>query len=416
MQVRTTRVARWGVPLATAALALVGSTSAAAAPTTTERGDGGVEITGHRGSGGLSPENTVPSFLMGRVQGSDWIEIDVQLSADDVPFLFHDATPARTTDVEDVFPDRATDPITSFTWDELRRLDAGSYFDDLYTGTRIPGLRDAAWIAGGSSGINIELKSPENSPGVEQVLADALATDPLWQRLVDRGLVVVSSFDETSLRAFHELAPAVPVLQVGAVPDDATLAEWATWADGVVTNYRLLADADVARVQGFGLDLNVYTVNAPDAMQRMIDLGVDGIITDFPGTLARLEAGRDPLPLANGIEVAEVNANVPGDDLQPETGEHVVLTNTTDAPVDVSGWTLQDAVINRLAIGEGYVIPPGGTLRVYTASGTNAPDAYYNGGTRTVLNNDGDSIAVIAGTPDATRVPVNLLLRDLYAY
>lgn len=364
-------------------------------------------IVGHRGSAGLSPENTVAGFEQARNHGADLFEVDVQLSSDGEIFLFHDATGTRTSNVAEVFPERAGDPITSFSAAELDQLDAGSYFGGSFAGEPIPDLRDAALVTNPRTGINIELKSPENSPGVEAKLAEALGEKRYWQRLIARNQIVVSSFDETSLRTFHDLMPQIPVLLIGAVPDDAGLAALAGWADGLVTNYRVLDPADVARVQAAGLTLDVYTVNSMDAMQQMTALGVDSIITDFPGVLSALQTGQNPLPDATGIEVSTVVADPPGNDVQPENGEYVLLTNTGNAAVDVSGYVLQDAVINRLTVGSGYVLNPGSELRVYTGPGTNTAERYYNNRTTAVLNNTGDSLAVF--TPGGAFV-------DLYAY
>lgn len=364
-------------------------------------------IVGHRGSAGLSPENTVAGFEQARDLGADLFEVDVQLSSDGEIFLFHDETGARTTNVADVFPARAADPITSFSAAELGQLDAGSYFGDFFAGEPIPDLRDAALVTTPRTGINIEIKSPENSPGIEAKLAAALGEKRYWQPLIARNQIVVSSFDESSLRAFHDLMPHIPVLLVGAVPDDAGLASLSRWADGLVTNYRTMNPADVARVQAAGLTLDVYTVNSVDAMQQMTALGVDSIITDFPGVLSALQAGHNPLPDANGVEVSTVIADPSGNDVQPENGEYVLLTNTGNAPIDVSGYVLQDAVINRLTVGSGYVLHPGGELRVYTGPGTNTADRYYNNRTTAVLNNTGDSLAVFSA---------NGTFVDLYAY
>lgn len=394
-----------------AAAVLLATSTPAAASTPLASSDEGCdvpEIVAHRGSAGTSPENTKASFRDARTSGAAAVEIDVQLSADGVPFLFHDGTGSRTTDVADVFPARAGDPIVDFTWEELRQLDAGSYFAQRYAGERIPHLNGAAaTLAGTSAVVNIEIKSPENSPGIEEVLANELATDPGWQRLIQRDQVVVSSFDEGSLTAFHDLAPDIPVLQVGTIPDDATLERWAGFADGVVTNYRTLDPADIDRVRAHGLDLGVYTLNSVEAVAGAAELCVDQVITDFPTQMMRLLGGTDPLPQANGIEVLDVVADVPGSDLTPEVGEHVVLTNTSGRAIDVSGYILQDAVINRLVVGEGYTLLPGGELRVYTGPGTNTDDRYYNDLGRNVLNNNGDSVAVL--TPQQQ-------LLDLYAY
>lgn len=259
-----------------------------------KRATGSPILVGHRGAGGTAPENTVAAFKDGRASGADFIEIDVQLSADGVPFLFHDDTPARTTDVEEVFPGRATDPITSFTWAELQQLDAGSSFDERFTGERIPHLDDAVAVATRTTGVYIEIKNPRNSPGIEQLVADELRNDPAWRKLVAADKVQVIGFDTASNRRFAELAPEVPLQQLtGVVPGEAVLAEWATYADSVGANYRALTAQDVTRVKSAGLVMSVYTVNSPEAVQAVVDLGVDAVTTDFPSQNSRyLRRGR----------------------------------------------------------------------------------------------------------------------------
>jgi glycerophosphoryl diester phosphodiesterase len=358
----------------------------------------------------MAPENTIAAFTYGAQAHSDYLELDVQLTSDGVPALMHDATLTRTTDVEEVYPDRGRH-VGDFTWAELQALDAGSWYDEDFAGERIPRLEDVPDVLRAGAGVNIELKDPDLSPGVEQVVADVLDSDPRWDALIARDALVVSSFDLDSLATFHALAPEVPVTGIGDVPaDDATLAQYAEWMDGWVTNYRKLDPADVDRVQATGMELVVYTVNAVEEMTEVTALGVDGIVSDVPQVLRRLQLGQDPLPNANGVVVADVVGNAPGSDLTPGAGEYVLLQNTTDAPVDVSGWSVTDAVMNRLVIGDGYVIPAGGVLRVHTgpadAEGSDADDYFVDLG-RNMLNNSGDSVALF--TDDD-------LLVSLYAY
>ena len=354
-------------------------------------------LIGHRGAAGTAPENTVAAFKDGRASSADFFEIDVQLSADGVPFLFHDNTPARTTNVEEVFPGRENDPITSFTWAELQQLDAGSYFSDTYEGERIPHLEDAAEIATVKTGVYIEIKSPVNSPGIEQVVADALRSDPKWTQLVAADKIQVLGFDEASNRRFASIAPEIELQQLTSVVPARPLVEsWATFADSVGTNYRTLTPQNVADVKGAGLILGVYTVNSPEAVQYSLDLGVDAVTTDFPIQNQRFLEGQPVFPGA-GVEIVDSVNNPAGDDVQPENGEHVVLRNSSAASVDVSGAIIRDAANNILTVGEGYVLAPGAELRVYTGPGGNSAEAYYNGGSASVLNNGGDSVALWIG-------------------
>ncbi|GAA3676457.1 hypothetical protein GCM10023081_13420 [Arthrobacter ginkgonis] len=382
--------------IGSAAAAAVGLTFFGAAPASAASAAAGDPVViGHRGAAGTAPENTVAAFKDGRASGADFFEIDVQLSADGVPFLFHDNTPARTTNVEEVFPGREDDPITSFTWDELQQLDAGSYFSAKHAGEGIPHLDDAAAAASKRTGVFIEIKSPVNSPGIEQVVADNLANDRKWKKLVEADKIEVLGFDEASNVRFAELAPEIPLQQLaGTVPDAATLERFAGFADAFGTNYRNLDEAGAQRVKDAGLGLGVYTVNSTEAVEDSIALGVDRVTGDFPIQTERYLEGQKPFPAARGLEIADSVNDVPGEDLQAETGEHVVVANTSNRSVDVSGYVIRDASNAILLIGDGYVLDPGAKLRVYTGAGTNSAGAYYNNGTANVLNNTGDSVAL----------------------
>lgn len=361
---------------------------------------------GHRGAAGVAPENTLAAISAGGSAGPDFVEIDVQLTADDVPILLHDATLARTTDVETVFPDRASAPVGAFTYDELQQLDAGSWFGPAFVGERIPTFGQILDALPDGVGVVIELKEPASSPGLARVVADELAADPRWSELADAGLLNAISFDHGSLREFYDLRPDIPTVALGAIPaDDAALAEFADWVDALGTNYRTLAPADIDRVHDAGMQVSVYTVNAPTPVGELIGLGIDMITSDFPAMVVNVEADRPAVPDANGIVVSQINADVPGDDLQPENGEHVVLTNVGKRAVRVGGYVVQDAAINRLVVGAGYLLRPGADLRVYTASGTNTNDRYYNDLGSAVLNNTGESVALF--TPDGTLVDLS---------
>lgn len=352
-------------------------------------------LIGHRGAAGVAPENTLAAINAGSRSGAQFIEIDVQLSSDGVPFIFHDDTPARTTNVEEVFPGRENDPITSFTWTELQQLDAGSYFSGSFAGERIPHFDDVPDQLTGRTGVFIEIKSPANSPGVEQVIAEALEEDREWRRLLERNRIEVLGFDAASNRKFADLAPDVPLQQLaGTVPDAATLSDYASFADAFGTSYRSLDAAGAERVKQAGLGLGVYTVNSTEAAEVSLDVGVERITGDFPEQLARHLSGRKAFPSNDGVVIADSVNDVPGNDLQPQTGEHVVLANTGKRTVKVGGYLLRDAANNILRIGEGYQLEPGESLRVYSGPGTNSEEAYYTGGNAAILNNGGDSLGL----------------------
>jgi glycerophosphoryl diester phosphodiesterase len=382
--------------LATVVAVIVAMGSAPAAAGAADRAD----VVAHRGASGDAPENTLAAIRDAALQEADWAEIDVVMSKDGVPVLLHDTTLARTTDVEEKFPGRAPWLVEDFTVAELKQLDAGSWFDERFAGEPIPTFREALLALDEYDvGLWLEIKSPARYPGVEAAMAEDLrATPGGWLTAPDRAeFFKATSFDFDSLRTFSEAIDyAVPVGGIAStVADDAALRELATWMEFYIVDYLRLQEGDIARLDAAGLKAAaVWTVNDPVAIAGLAEAGADAVIGNYPESARRTLMGRDPFPSRDSVVVDELVNDVPGDDVQPQNGEHVVLRNVWGKPVDVGGWYMRDAAYNLLPIAEGYVIPAGGTLRVYVGPGTNTSDRYYIGRPAAVLNNGGDSIAL----------------------
>jgi glycerophosphoryl diester phosphodiesterase len=380
--------------LVVAAGAVIGSVPAAASAA--DR----IDVVAHRGASGDAPENTLAAIREAARQEADWAEIDVVMSKDGVPVLLHDTNLARTTDVEQKFPDRAPWLVEDFTVAELELLDAGSWFDERFAGEPVPTFREALLTLDEYDiGLWLEIKSPERYPGVEAAIAEVLRTTAGgWLTAPDRAeFFKATSFNFDSLRTFaEEIDNAVPVGGIAStVADDATLRELATWMEYYIVDHLRLQEGDIDRLDAAGLKAAaVWTVNDPVAIVDLAAAGADAAIGNYPESARRILMGLDPFPSRDSVIVDALVNNVPGDDVQPETGEHVVLRNVWSKPVDVGGWYMRDAAYNLLPIPEGYVIPAGGTLRVYVGPGTNTPDRYYVGRASSVLNNGGDSIAL----------------------
>jgi glycerophosphoryl diester phosphodiesterase len=358
-----------------------------------------IDVVAHRGASGDAPENTLAAIREAGRQEADWVEIDVVLSKDGVPVLLHDTNLARTTDVEERFPDRAPWLVEDFTVAELKQLDAGSWFDERFAGEPIPTFREALLALDESDvGLWLEIKSPERYPGVEEAIAEVLRTTPGgWLTAPDRAeFFKATSFNFESLRSFaEEIDYAIPMGGIAStVADDATLRELATWMEYFIVDHLRLQQGDIARIEAAGLKAAVWTVNDPLAIVDLAEAGADAVIGNYPESARRVLMSKDPFPSRDSVVVDELVNDVPGDDVQPENGEHVVLRNVWSKPVDVGGWYMRDAAYNQLPIAEGYVIPAGGTLRVYVGPGTNTSDRYYIGRSSAVLNNGGDSIAL----------------------
>jgi glycerophosphoryl diester phosphodiesterase len=225
----------------------------------------------HRGAGKVAPENTLAAFRVGAGFGYRAFECDVKLSADGVPFLLHDDTLQRTTAVQGIAGER------SFA--ELARLDAGGWHSRNYAGEPLPSLDAiAAYCLRNGFALNIEIKP---TPEVEERTGEVVAREAarLWAGQPVPPLL--SSFRPESLQGARSSAPALP----RALLLDTLWDGWFDVAQGlgcvaVVTNHRLMDATLINQLHGAGLRALVYTVNdAPDA-QRLVALGIDGIITD----------------------------------------------------------------------------------------------------------------------------------------
>jgi glycerophosphoryl diester phosphodiesterase len=243
-------------------------------------------VCGHRGASGHAPENTMAAFREALEAGADWIEFDVQLSADGEIIILHDSTLQRTTNLYQ--PRRPLE----FTLAQLKELDAGSWFGPGFAGERIPTLDEVLEEFKGRLGMNIEIKSragDELNSGIEQKVAEKLKRHNLFQ--IEQ--VIVSSFDPTRLTTLHAIDEKIPL---GALYDskkhprdyDPFQVIEITGARAFHPDFNIVNEALMARARKEGLLINTWTVNELPDMQNMIGLGVDMIITNYPAQLRDL--------------------------------------------------------------------------------------------------------------------------------
>jgi glycerophosphoryl diester phosphodiesterase len=225
----------------------------------------------HRGAGKLAPENTLAAFRLGASYGYRMFECDVKLSADGVPFLMHDATLERTTNGSGTGGD--------LPWEQLARLDAGSWHSRAYAGEPLATFENVArYCLANGYFLNVEIKP---TPGAEPKTGDVVARHAarLWAgRSVPP---LLTSFRPESLAAARAAQPELPR---GLLLDTLWEGWWETAQSlgcvAVVCNHALWDAATAARVQGEGLRCLSYTPNDEWAVQRLLALGTDGIITD----------------------------------------------------------------------------------------------------------------------------------------
>ncbi|MEQ4209336.1 glycerophosphodiester phosphodiesterase family protein [Actinopolymorpha sp. B17G11] len=245
-----------------------------------------VDVIAHRGSSGVAPENTLAAVRLAIAQKSDVIENDIQRTQDGALVIMHDTTLTRTTDVEQVFPDRAPWNVRDFTLAEIKQLDAGSWFAPEFAGEQVPTLAEWVNAVGQQAGMLLEPKSPELYPGIDTDLDKELRSLPAFNRALKADRVVVQCFNHSWLRTYKDLAPDVPVgLLYGNKPTETDIASAATWAQQVNPALGAIDLTTVEQVHAHGMEIHVWTVNAGQDMRRAINWQVDGIITNYPQVL-----------------------------------------------------------------------------------------------------------------------------------
>ena len=237
-----------------------------------------VAITAHRGASIRAPENSMAAFRTALEAGADYVELDVQRSRDGGIIVVHDGDLMRM----------AGDPrkVDAIDLAEFAGIDIGRRFDAAFAGETPPTLEAVIDLVRGRMKINIELKynvpDPELAPAV---------VDLLWREdFVDQ--VVITSLDAAALQQIKGIEPA---LKVGLIVTAAVGDVVRTPADFVSLNSAQATSGLIRRAHRAGKEVHVWTVNKPDVMLRMIERGVDNIITDDPALLARVIRERDAL-------------------------------------------------------------------------------------------------------------------------
>lgn len=257
--------------------------------TAADRDPEDVVTVAHRGARYVAPENTLVALRAAVDRGVDFVEVDVQRTKDGRLVLIHDQDLLRTTNVEKVFPKRRSYAVADFTWQDIRRLDAGSWKSKRYAGEKIPSLKQAIrLVQKARAGLMIELKSPALYPGLESEVSVALRqVDGYMGKAVRDDRLIVQSFDFDSARRFNEIEPRVKIAVLGtpAMPDLPGLSQW---VDEISARHTTVDANYVAAVHALGMDCSVWTVDTADNMNANLDKGVDGVVTNRPNILGRV--------------------------------------------------------------------------------------------------------------------------------
>ncbi|MFJ3211229.1 glycerophosphodiester phosphodiesterase [Streptomyces flaveolus] len=248
-------------------------------------------VVAHRGASAYAPENTLAAVDKAAELGIRWVENDVQRTKDGELVVMHDESLQRTTDVEEVFPDRAPWKVKDFTAAEIARLDAGSWFGAEYAGARVPTLEQYVHrVDLHHQKLLLELKSPGLYPGIERQTLKVLANEGWLDRRHVAGRLIVQSFDADSIRTVHDLKPAVKTGFLGT-PAVADLPEYAKFTDQINPSYGSISQSYVAAVHTFTgphgrtMEVFTWTVDDADTARRVAGYEVDGVITNKPDVI-----------------------------------------------------------------------------------------------------------------------------------
>ncbi len=226
---------------------------------------GTVGVTAHRGSSSTYPENTMSAFYGAKAEDATCIELDVEQSKDGVIFVCHDSNLERITG-EDV-------NCWELTYEEIRALDAGSFFSTLYREEYMPTLEEVIEFASTNNiDLNIELKPTGHETNLEQGVVDLIHK----HNFANHCVVASQEYDVLSrVKAIDSNIMTIYVTTV-AYGDVAAMDA----ADGYSIEATTITAGIVKKIHNAGKVVYAWTVNDQDEIQSMIDLGVDNIITD----------------------------------------------------------------------------------------------------------------------------------------
>jgi glycerophosphoryl diester phosphodiesterase len=272
----------------------------------------------HRGASGARPEHTTAAYRLAIEQGADFVEQDLGVTRDKQLICIHDDTLERTTNVAEVFPERASSEssgrapgrrwlVNDFTLAEIKKLDAGKWFKPEFAGARIQSFQEAIDLVRGRAGLYPELKSPQlyKSRGIDQV---QLFVDVVRRNGLDKPEslrvtpMIIQSFDEEAVRRVAGELPAVPrilLIERDGDVSDGRLRAIKAFATGVGPEKSLIArnPGMVKAAHDVGLTVTSWTFRADeqtsfptvrDEMAHFLyDLGLDALFTNNPDQFPR---------------------------------------------------------------------------------------------------------------------------------
>ncbi|MGM0602002.1 MAG: glycerophosphodiester phosphodiesterase family protein, partial [Bacillota bacterium] len=261
-------------------------------------------IIAHRGASNEAPESTVPAFTKAIKNGVDYIEVDIQRTADGEIIVFHDRDLKRLSNVKEVFPDKANLEISEFTLEELKRLDYGSWFNRTYPeaasidyeGLNILTLEEVIELLKEKSkktGLCIEFKNPKKYPGIEEQVVQIVEKSEWLEKNLQTNIpnVLMISFSEKSLKKIRDINSKLPRILLLNENMMGTR-DWKKWtdkaeeyADGMAVKGFISWPWHISSAHQKGLFVYSYVINESWQIKILSRFKADGYITDRPELL-----------------------------------------------------------------------------------------------------------------------------------
>lgn len=243
-------------------------------------------VIAHRGASADAPENTMAAIKKAMAMGVDMVEIDVQLTKDKQVVLMHDLTVDRTTN--------GKGRVRDLRFDEIRKLDAGSWFSSDFKGEKVPTLEEVIETINGKCKLLIEVKRVKTKkPEIEAKIIQ------LIDKYNAQNWCVVQSFETEVVKNIQALDTSIEchklvTMNISVLPlhldsriKTGTIYKYKT-VQSINPYFKMLNKRKVDKIHSRGQKIITWTVNEKEDMKRMIDMGVDGIITNYPDRLIEL--------------------------------------------------------------------------------------------------------------------------------
>jgi len=249
-----------------------------------------MQIISHKGASGLAPENTMAAFKKALDLGVDQIELDVRHTKDEEIIVFHDQRLDRIA--RDTLGKRITGDVHDHTLEELKQFDVGSWYDSHYQDERIPTLKEVLDFVDGRCQVLIEIKHMDHP--LYHDFAEKLV-EVILQEKNGEDWILLQSYEPQYLDEVHELDPLIQTKALIVGEDSAPLlafyietrihmgrAKENNRMKAINPHWETLSPRRIFQMHAKGYEVHAYPVNDKKDMIKMLNAGVDGIITDYP--------------------------------------------------------------------------------------------------------------------------------------